>query len=512
MNRRLFLALACVLVIARMPSLAQPMGADQGLYAYIGERILAGDLPYRDAWDQKPPAIHYTYAALRAFWPAQGAAAAADLIVAVLVAALLAMLGTTLAGVTVGRVAALLFLFLSDPGFQRLAGVSVRAQCETFIAAAITGAFVLLLRGSPTARKTAGAGVLLGLAFAFKYNAAAYGGALVLALGLVGRLTIRQLALLAGGSAVIPALLFLALAAGGAVGDLYDATIGYNLRYSGETYRGALHFGEYLLSFPVGHARVDALWLLGGAGCAVLLATLFQQRERLIAPAWVAAACLVIAINGSRGLPQYFVQAQPALALAAAWAGAVLWTRRPIVNAAAAALLAFAVWRVNDFSNLAGNIVHDSRYVVGASTREAHLDRYGDREARKYSALAMYELAEFIRGRTAADDRIYVFGFASGTYVQANRASASRFFWSRPVIVNFNAPEPGYGIEGLREDLERSRPAIVALQVRDWEPDVQNSAEFFMSTPRLADWLHAGYERVEGPAGFDTWIRREAAQ
>ena len=45
MNHRVFLALACVLLILRVPSLAQPMGADQGLYAYVGERILAGELP-----------------------------------------------------------------------------------------------------------------------------------------------------------------------------------------------------------------------------------------------------------------------------------------------------------------------------------------------------------------------------------------------------------------------------------------------------------------------------------
>ena len=64
MNNRLFLTLACVLLIVRLPSLVQPMGADQGLYAYVGDRILAGELPYRHAWDQKPPAIHYTYAAL----------------------------------------------------------------------------------------------------------------------------------------------------------------------------------------------------------------------------------------------------------------------------------------------------------------------------------------------------------------------------------------------------------------------------------------------------------------
>src|ERR671913_2651841 len=85
MNHRVFLALACVLLILRVPSLAQPMGADQGLYAYVGERILAGELPYRDAWDHKPPAIHYAYAALRAAWPHDSVVPAADFLIAALV-------------------------------------------------------------------------------------------------------------------------------------------------------------------------------------------------------------------------------------------------------------------------------------------------------------------------------------------------------------------------------------------------------------------------------------------
>ena len=524
MHKRLFLALACLLVIARLPSLAQPMGADQGLYAYVGERILAGDIPYRHAWDQKPPAIHYTYAALRAVWPREGAAAAADLAAAITIAALLTALGTSLAGAMVGRTAALLFLFLSDPGFQRLAGVSVRAQCETFIALSVTGAVLLLVRSQCAAWKTVAAGALLGAAFAFKYNAAAYAATLVIVLWAMRRLSVRELGLLAAGFPVVPGLLFGVFAVAGAVRELYDATIGYNLLYSGETYDGPGHLVRYLLVFPIQHARVDALWLLGGAGCAVLLAAAARpggsgentrggftlKRDRLIAPAWVAAACLTIAINGSRGLPQYFVQALPALALAAAWGGSLIWNRRLLVNVAGVAVVAVAVWRVNEFSSLAANLGHDARYLAGRTTREAHLARYGDRDERKYSALAMAELADFIRGRTASDEHIYVFGFASDVYVRAQRESASRFFWSRPVIVNFNAPQPGYGIEGLRADLERTTPTVVALQVRDWAPDVRNSAEFFMGTPRLSEWLLRDYDQVPGPRGFDVWARRGA--
>ena len=42
---------------------------------------------------------------------------------------------------------------------------------------------------------------------------------------------------------------------------------------------------------------------------------------------WFAAACVSIAVNGSRGLPQYFLQALPALALAAGLAWALVWPR-----------------------------------------------------------------------------------------------------------------------------------------------------------------------------------------
>src|SRR5881392_647032 len=99
-----------------------------------------------------------------------------------------------------------------------------------------------------------------------------------------------------------------------------------NIRYSGETYEGPWHAVSYLITFPVRHARVDALWLVGGAGCAVLLFAARHGRERLIPVAWTAAACLTIAINGSRDLPQYFVQAAPALAFAAAWAATFVRT------------------------------------------------------------------------------------------------------------------------------------------------------------------------------------------
>jgi hypothetical protein len=321
-------------------------------------------------------------------------------------------------------------------------------------------------------------------------------------------LTPRTLATLAGGSAIPVAAFAIWFGVRHGLPALYDATILYNLHYSGETYQGPLHAVRYLLTFPIRHARVDGLWLIGGAGCAVLLAASWRSREPLVAVAWVAAACLTIAINGSRELPQYFVQAAPPLALAAAWAGSVIRRQSGIANAALVAAVLFAIWRVDDFKKLVDNTRHDARYLAGGISPTDHLARYGDRATRKYSALAMDELGTFMRAHSRREDPVYVFGFSSAAYVIAERRSASRFFWSRPVIVGFNDGKPGYGVDGLLADLQADTPAIVALQERDWYPDVDDSAHFFMTTPALAGWLQASYDRVPAVEGFDVWIRR----
>jgi 4-amino-4-deoxy-L-arabinose transferase-like glycosyltransferase len=512
MTNRLFVALVCVLFLVRLPSLAEPMGADQGLYAYVGDRILHGETPYRDAWDQKPPAVHFAYAMMRVAWPHESAVAGADLLAALATSALLLALGSAVYTRAVGQVAAVLFLFLSNPAFLRLSGVTVRAQSETFIAVVVTAALLLVARsrGHSATWTLVAAGVLLGLGSVFKYNAAVYVIVALLGVWLWSRLSLTAIVALAIGFCLPVAAMLAWFGSRHAVTDLYQATIAYNLRYSGETYAGPLHAVSYLLTFPIRHARVDALWLLGGAGCVVLLVTAIWKRDRLFPVAWVAAACASIAINGSRDLPQYFVQAAPAMALAAAWGGSVLWTRRSVVNAIAVIVLAVAVWRVNEFSNLAGNTWHDTRYLLGQIDRPTYLARYGDRLTRKYSALAVAELGELLRSRSTPADRVYVFGFSCGAYVAAERASASRFFWSRPVIVGFNEGAPGYGINGLLDDLTRTPPAIIALQIRDWVPDVDNSAHFFMTTPPLAAWLRDGYDQIDGPEGFDTWIRRSS--
>ncbi|PYR94862.1 MAG: hypothetical protein DMF84_02365 [Acidobacteria bacterium] len=354
-------------------------------------------------------------------------------------------------------------------------------------------------------------GVLLGGVFALKYNAGLYGAVVLLAVALTSGLTARDVLMLLAGAVLIPGTLVAVFLAGGAVRDLYQATIAYNVHYSGETYAGPLQMGSYLLWFPVDHARVDALWFVGGLGSTVLLVAAFRNRTAWVPVAWVAAACLSIAINGSRGLPQYFLQAAPALALAAGLGASLVLPRMPRVLAwIVVALVAVGVWRVNDFPKLASNVWHDARYVTGEIDWRTHRARYGgQREIDKYSALDNADLGAMIAQRSRPDDTVYVFGFSPAAYVYGGRRSASRFFWSRPVILNFNGGDPRYGVAGLLDDLQRTRPAIVVLQQHDWSPDVQDSAPFFLSQPSLAAFLHGGYHEVPAIEGFASWERND---
>jgi hypothetical protein len=534
----LFAALTVALLLVRLPTVVQPAGGDQGIYAYIGQSILKGEVPYRDAWDQKPPGVHFTYAAMLGFWRNESVVAATDLLAAVIVGCLLVAVGRRMTGRPgAGETAAIVFLVLGDPSFQRLGGVWVRGQAETFIALTVTGALLAAFTAAGAGRQrgrergafgwSVAAGMLCGAAFVYKYNAGLFALPCLLAF-LVGpadvrptrpidpqpggaRIIWRHLPAFVLGAVLVPGAVAMWLAWHDALGDLYQATIVYNLKYSGETYAGLWDVVRYLLTFPVQHARVDALWFVGGVACVALLVLSVAERRLAIAPAWVAAACLSIAANGSRGLPQYFVQAAPALALACGAAGAAAWRALgPLSRAVLFLGLAVGIARVNQFDKWAASTVYDLDYVRGRMTREQYLSKFGgQRPTDKFVALASSQLGDRLRADTGPFDRVLVLGFSPGALVRADRQSATRFFWSRPLLVGFNDGKPGYGAAGLLGELKKWRPAVVALQQGDWPVEGVDSATWFSRQPALLAWLTEGYRREADTGTYFIWKRRD---
>ena len=538
---RAWIVVLVLLWALRLPSLTHPAGGDQGLYLYSGQRILAGDTPYLDVWDQKPPGIMFVYAALWAVWPHESVVPAADALAAALTAWLLVVLGRRLFSPEAGFAVAAAFLLLGDPALQRLGGLNVRGQCETFIVPAVALSLVLVTMPRRRTWHLIAAGVALGVACWLKYNAAAYALPLAVALwhrddggrvfrpgdpaGLKSRPPWMALTLVAAGAVGFSLLAIGHFAARGALGDLWRATIDYNLQYSGETYGGPLGVLAYPFTMAFARARVDLLWFLGLAGAGALAVWCRHHRGSVVVLAWVAAVVVSIGVNGARGLPQYFIQAPPALAFAfvVGLLGTAWQTR--LGRAAVVVLLVAGLWRVGSETtplwqprfggvpSIVSNLRTDLAAMTGRLDARTHLARFTREDGGgKFPIVVVSDLADRLRSTTGPDDRILVFGFAGGGVLAwSDRESASRFFWSRPIVVDFARWVPGYGPEGLLDELRQHPPAVVVLQKNDWrlgEPNVPNSIEYFMANPALRQWLESGYRIEDDNADFAVWRKQ----
>lgn len=60
----LFGIIFCTVVVLRVQTFTSLGNKDVGVFAYIGERILHGEMPYRDMWDHKSPLLYYVFALL----------------------------------------------------------------------------------------------------------------------------------------------------------------------------------------------------------------------------------------------------------------------------------------------------------------------------------------------------------------------------------------------------------------------------------------------------------------
>ena len=221
---------------------------------------------------------------------------------------------------------------------------------------------------------------------------------------------------------------------------------------------------RYLFVAPIRHAQVDPLWFVGGVGCVFMLIRLRARARPAQAGHWMDSR----PVGGARvHVDRDQRQPRSAAVLPAGGAGAGAGGRdgggdRPPATARGGAVGRRPAARRRDVARRRRSLSRSSPATSGTtrntrsagsiaaptwrSTARATCD--------KYSALDNRDLGEFLASHTAPTETVFIFGYSSGAYVYADRRSASRFFWSRPVIVGFNGGDPGYGVNGLRADLE----------------------------------------------------------
>ncbi len=290
----------CALVL--VPVVLYPLARDQALFAYAGQVILDGGLPYRDVFEQKGPATHYTFALiLYLFGEEQWAVRLFFALVLLAGSQLAAALAQRLAGPRARWPAALGFALLVSHG---RGAQYFTAQVEDLLL--VLSLAALLLVWSPETRRRLGrltlAAFLLGLACTYKPTAVVPAAALGLLVLWYAWSELPQgqrsfwwwpVRLIACAAALLlPAVLFLGyLAWQGAWEDFWVSVVEHNRTYSGTNrtaWSGALMLlgGAWarttlvvLLALAAGLVpRSRGFWLLAALGTGHYLAVVWQGK------------------------------------------------------------------------------------------------------------------------------------------------------------------------------------------------------------------------------------------
>ena len=491
----LLILIAVAAILLRIPSVAEPLGIDQSLWASAVRGMARGQLLYRDVWEQRPPGIYLVYlAGFRLLGWHTATVAWLDILASAATAVLLYAIARRLSGRTAAALAAALYAVLTMPAWlQKNDGFLERSVCETFFVVCVAAAALCAtwLRERVSIVAAVSAGVALGAAIVLKPNAGLYAPA-ILGWTLLYRTPggpgewgarARISGWMIAGSLVAPLLTVWWLWHLGVLGDARVAIVDFNRYYVSEgfTLEGLAFKFKDAIGFRL-KTSPDPLWIAGAVGALLIGWDLF--RRRAIGPLaglavwWGAAAALVIAVNGLRFFPSYFIPPNAPLALLGAWLLMQAGTAPPWRRAVSAVTLAWMVAALVQQSYIP-KIVEPARAGLAALRGQIspadYLERFGSygppelrptgaSTSRGYSARANAELASYVASRPAPDERIFLFGInGAGVYFLADRLSAHRF-----LRVNFFVetafPDPAFRLERVVADLRQSRPTYLIFE------------------------------------------------
>ncbi len=439
--------------------LTWPFGWDHGAFAWVGDVITRGGMPYRDAFDVKGPLSFYPSAAVqlvagRNWWGIR----AFDLLLVLPCALLIARTGARFAGRAVGIGAALLWvLAYANTGFMNT------AQPDGWVAWILLFSLApLLLRAAPpSAALLAVAGGAAALAALLKPHYAAFLALPLLLAALDARAAERpRLALAALGGFLAPVIAWLAIAgATGTLDPFYEAVIRFN---SEKNTAGLLAALSESLSYGFLEDPVILLGLpLAAAGIASLAR--IDRRAALILGAWLVLALPLILLQRPY-YPYRLHIVSPVIAMLAAAAV----SRLPANDSAAdqlgmrevltGALLALGVVTLG--RHPLGEAARSVRLLSGSVPRAEHYGRYASWMA---TADAERAAAAFVRDSTPADSRTFAWNHPAVAFL-ARRPAAGRFLIETPVSARLDPPLRARYLDSLGAGLAAAPPHVVVTE------------------------------------------------
>jgi hypothetical protein len=523
-----WLAILCWLVIgcSGLSILLYSFGRDQSIYAVVGDTILHGGMPYRDAWDFKPPGIFLTYALAQALF-GKSMLAIRLLEVMALVAASFGFerLGQVFferpkAGLVAAAVAALVHAELE---FWHT------AQPETF-AGYLTIAALVVVTLEPSARRRwlipLGTGALFGVCALYKPPLG--GGILVCGAYLLTReqqrstklpQLVRSAVLLALGFVLPLALVLAWVGARGAWPAFYwtfhDFVPGYTkLNWSDAHAPGMLYYAIYE-SFM----KFSALSAFGVVAAIAMTPIHSREREGIFLVLGIIAIHLTGVTMQGKFFPYHYAAT---LTLIAFMSGLGLYKlfRRSLV-AGPGSLLALgsfvmvAVSMRDAANDLPQGFWDRTGMRLSFLMRQEPFRNRADLD-KELSVVADYNLdadrqvALEVRSRTRETDPLFIWGFEPAIYYLAERPLASRWTYDVPQRTQW---ERGYSRRELLKDLSLNRPKIIVVQRRDVFPSVTgsplDSRDELPNFPELNSLIETQYIKVKEIEDFEIYERSE---
>jgi hypothetical protein len=499
-----------VVIFACSQILMFPFGRDQGVFAVIADTILAGGMPYRDAWDIHPPGVYLAFAL--SGW----------------------LFGHRMAAIRIFEVIGLLSLYIPfriigrDLYHSRKAGIFGWAlaalgyalaeywytgQSESFGALITVWALALTVDSAPPFGRVAAwiaMGLMFGMCFLLKPQLALTALPCATYAGWTewrrtGALSRALAPATIGGFAALAPIAVCAawLWSHGAWNATYYTYVRYApeyaaLRFATSTSISVLTLGVFILRTPV--------IVLAGLVAALLL----QHRDgrripaALLVTSAIALQFVGVAIAGKLFPYHYFA----ALILAAVAAGdgfAKLWERFEHGSLAYALVLTALVVLPAVVMSASARKLHPAtgfaQFWQRSVIRTSWMLGIGSKISKQQMDAALYnyyatnlgdyeQAAAIIEAATRPDDPIFVWGAESVIYWLANRRPASHFVHDFPPRANWDQAQSR---ATLMRELEAAHPAVIVVEAGDFAPDIvgnnMDSMQSLQAFPQLNDYL-----------------------
>ena len=490
-----------LIVVCAYPTLLYPLGRDQAISAYIGKVINEGGVPFKDAWEQKPPLVYYLYSlAFILFGESMQSIRLFDLLYALATIFLLFQFGNILFGKTVGMLSGIfygiLYFFTND--FWTI------SNTDGFLVLPTAGSFYTTCIAQRNNRNLLFllSGILIGCVFMIKFP----GVLIVLPIslymyvetlgskgGTIRRFFYNTFSVMLGFLLVI--LLFtMYFMVNHALGELLYALFVFNPIYV----KGSFEVGRraYLDLTLLGFCKKNLLVTIP-ALCALLSIRLKKPCiNELLVVGWLLVSLLGVYIQHRFFLYHWLPVLGP-LAMLGAYGCSKIFAQpflskknAPLFTTKNLSLLLIAIpLALFTFKPYMRQFIDFYKYTEGNITRFDYYNTYfGRYNVGDFSYLADEEVAHYLQAHTDSNDYIFIWGFGTLVYFLSDRQSASRFIFPNALLSEWHPRYSEWRGE-LIYNLTTKRPRYIIIMEKDslsWITGVEgDSLENIKDFPEL---------------------------